>query len=140
MSTLVVRQLLLGTRLSLSFSSPVMSVSSPVLRLTPRLCSSHLPTLSGHGIRNHYRVFCWQGHVTYLLENVGEEFNVEVYRHHDKKQPVSEADIVLEKLKSSHGKRRGDCPQVVGSQSSARQRSKSKRKKKCVSKVSQREY
>ena len=61
------------------------------------------------------------GHVTYLLENVREEFNVEVDSHHDKKQPVSEADIVLEKLKSSQGKRRGDCSQVVGPQSSARQ-------------------
>ena len=44
--------------------------------------------------------------VTYLLENVREQFDVKVDCHHDKNQPVSEANIVLEELKSSLGERR----------------------------------
>ena len=117
MSTLVLRQPLLATLLSFSPCS-MSSVSSPVLRLTPRLCSSDLPTLSEEKWIRVTRVGN-VGRVTYLLENVREQFDVEVDSHHDKKQPVSEANIVLEELKSSLGERRWDCPQVVGPQSSA---------------------
>ena len=48
-----------------------------------------------------------------------------MYRHHDEEQPVSEPNIVLEKLKSSQREGRSDCSQVVGPQPGAPHRAKS---------------